>query len=48
MKRKLETSEMIFRVISYTLLCIFSLACLYPFVYAISASISVGHAVDYG
>ncbi len=48
MKRKLETSEMIFKVISYTLLCIFSLACLYPFVYAISASISGGHAVDYG
>ena len=48
MKRKLETSELIFKVISYTLLCIFSLACLYPFVYAISASISGGHAVDYG
>ncbi len=48
MKRKLETSEMIFKVISYTLLCIFSLACLYPFVYAISASISGAHAVEYG
>ena len=48
MKRKLETSEMIFKFISYTLLCVFSLACLYPFVYAISASISGGHAVDYG
>ena len=48
MKRKLETSEMIFKVISYTLLCVFSLACLYPFVYAISASISGANAVDYG
>ena len=48
MKRKLETSELIFKVISYTLLCIFSIACLYPFVYAISASISGDHAVDYG
>ena len=48
MKRKLETSELIFKVISYTLLCVFSLACLYPFVYAISASISGAHAVDYG
>ena len=48
MKRKLETSELIFKVISYTQLCIFSLACLYPFVYAISASISGAHAVDYG
>ena len=48
MKRKLDTSELIFKVISYTLLCVFSLACLYPFVYAISASISGAHAVDYG
>ena len=48
MKRKLEISERIFKVISYTFLCIFSLACLYPFLYAISASISGAHAVDYG
>ena len=47
MKRRLETSEMIFKVISYTLLCIFSLACLYPFLYAVSASISGKHAVEY-
>lgn len=40
MKRKLEVSELIFKVISYTLLTIFALCCLYPFVYAISASIS--------
>ena len=40
MKRKLETSELIFKIISYTLLTIFSLCCLYPFVYAISAAIS--------
>ncbi len=38
---------MIFKVISYTLLCIFSLACLYPFLYAVSASISGKHAVEY-
>lgn len=48
MKRKLEISELIFRVISCTLLTVFALLCLYPFVYAISASISGGHAVDYG
>ena len=48
MKRKLELSEQIFKVISYTFLCIFALACLYPFVYAVSASISGAHAVDYG
>ncbi len=47
MKRKLETSELIFKILSYTLLTIFALACLYPFVYAISASISGAHSVDY-
>ena len=47
MKRKLETSELIFKILSYTFLTIFSLACLYPFVYAVSSSISGAHAVDY-
>ena len=47
MKRKLEISELIFRVISCTLLAVFALCCLYPFVYAISASISGRHAVEY-
>ena len=47
MKRKLETTELIFRNISYVLLCVFSLACLYPFLYAVSASISGKHAVEY-
>ncbi|MCH5196107.1 MAG: carbohydrate ABC transporter permease [Oscillospiraceae bacterium] len=40
MKRKLEISELIFKVISYTLLTIFAIACLYPFLYTISGSIS--------
>ena len=48
MKRKLEISELIFKIISYTLLTVFALACLYPFVYAISASISTRDAVEYG
>ncbi len=48
MKRKLEISELLFKVISYTCLTIFSLLCLYPFVYAISASISGREAVEYG
>ena len=47
MKRKLEASELIFKIISYTLLTVFALACLYPFVYAVSASISGAHEVDY-
>ena len=48
MKRKLEISELIFKVVSYTLLTMFALCCLYPFIYVISASISGKAAVDYG
>ena len=48
MKRKLEISELIFKIVSYTLLTMFALCCLYPFVYVISASISGRTAVDYG
>ena len=47
MKRKLEVTELIFKIISYTLLTIFALACLYPFIYALSSSISGRHAVEY-
>ena len=47
MKRKLEISELVFKIISYLLLTVFALCCLYPFVYAISASISGRAAVDY-
>ena len=47
MKRKLEISELIFKIISYTLLTMFALCCLYPFIYSISAAISGADAVDY-
>ncbi|MBO4416100.1 MAG: carbohydrate ABC transporter permease [Lachnospiraceae bacterium] len=47
MKRRLEISELVFRIISYFLLTIFALSCLYPFVYAISAAISGRYYVDY-
>ena len=47
MKRKLEISELIFRILSYFFLTVFALMCLYPFVYAISASVSGRHAVEY-
>ena len=47
MKRKLEISELIFKIIAYTFLTVFALLCLYPFLYAISASISGRHAVEY-
>ncbi len=48
MKRKLEISELIFKILSYTFLTVFALCCLYPFVYAISAALSGRHAVEYG
>ena len=47
MKRKLEISELIFRLVSYILLTIFAIMCLYPFIYTISGSISGRHDVDY-
>ena len=47
MKRKLEISELIFKVLSYVLLTVFALMCLYPFIYAVSASMSGRHAVEY-
>ena len=47
MKRKLETSELIFKIISYTLLTMFAICCLYPFLYAVSSSISGRKAVEY-
>ena len=47
MKRKLEVSELIFKILAYTFLTVFALLCLYPFLYAISASVSGRHAVEY-
>ncbi|MDE6639197.1 MAG: carbohydrate ABC transporter permease [Acetatifactor sp.] len=47
MKRKLEISELIFKIISYTLLTIFAICCLYPFVYTISAAVSGEYVVRY-
>lgn len=47
MKRKLEISELIFKIISYTLLTIFAICCLYPFIYTISAAVSGRHVVEY-
>lgn len=42
---KLDTSEIIFKVISYAFLAIFALLCLYPLVFALSSAISSGTAV---
>ena len=48
MKRKLEISELIFKIISYVLLTVFALCCLYPFVFAISSAISGREIVENG
>ncbi|MBQ7326217.1 MAG: carbohydrate ABC transporter permease [Clostridia bacterium] len=48
MKRKLEISELIFKILSYLFLTVFAICCVYPFFYAISAAISGREAVEYG
>lgn len=48
MKRKLEISELVFKIISYVLLTFFAVCCLYPFLYTISAAVSGREAVEYG
>jgi putative aldouronate transport system permease protein len=46
--KRLDRTEIIFKILSYTLLTIFALACLYPFIYVLSASLSSRAAVDSG
>ena len=48
MKRKIEVSELVFKILSYVFLTVFAICCLYPFIYAISAAISGREAVEYG
>ncbi|MDE7161279.1 MAG: carbohydrate ABC transporter permease, partial [Anaeroplasmataceae bacterium] len=43
-----DTSEIIFKVLAYVLLTLFAIACLYPFIYLISASVSSVEAMDKG
>ncbi|MDE6407774.1 MAG: carbohydrate ABC transporter permease [Anaeroplasmataceae bacterium] len=44
--KRLDRSEIIFKVLAYVLLTLFSLACLYPFIFIISASVSSKAAMD--
>ena len=48
MKRKLEISELIFKILSYLFLTVFAICCVYPFLYAISAAVSSRDAVEAG
>ena len=48
MKRKTEKSELIFRIVAYFLLIIFSLMCVYPLIYSLAAAFSSADAVNKG
>ncbi len=46
--KRLDRTEIIFKVLSYVLLTLFAICCLYPFVYVLSGSLSSKGAVDAG
>ena len=46
--KRLDRTEVIFKILAYVLLTLFALCCLYPFVYVLSASLSSKDAVDQG
>jgi len=46
--KRLDRTEIIFKVLSYVLLTLFALCCLYPFVYVLSGSLSSKGAMDSG
>lgn len=45
MKRKMEVSELIFKIISYVLLIAFALLCLYPLLYVLGSTFSSADAI---
>lgn len=46
--KRLDKSEVAFKIFSYVLLTLFALACLYPFIYVISAAVSSKDAMNAG
>lgn len=48
MKRKLEKSELIFKIIAYVFLIIFAVMCIYPLIFALSAMFSSDTALTTG
>jgi putative aldouronate transport system permease protein len=46
--KRLDRTEIIFKILAYVLLTIFALCCLYTFIYVLSASLSSRAAVDSG
>ena len=48
MKRKTEVSELIFKIVAYLFLIVFSLMCLYPLIYALASAFSSTEAINGG
>ncbi|HIQ66466.1 MAG TPA: carbohydrate ABC transporter permease [Candidatus Coproplasma stercoravium] len=48
MKRKMEVSELIFKIVAYFFLIVFALMCVYPFLYAIGSAFSSQAANEAG
>ncbi|MDE6867571.1 MAG: carbohydrate ABC transporter permease [Clostridia bacterium] len=48
MKRKIEASELIFKIIAYVLLIIFAILCVYPLLYALGSTFSAWDSVRDG
>ena len=46
--KRLDRTEIIFKILSYVLLTLFAICCLYPFIYVLSGSLSSKGAVDSG
>ena len=46
--KRLDRTEIIFKILSYVLLTLFAICCLYPFVYVLSGSLSSKGAMDSG
>ena len=46
MMKRLDRTEIVFKIMSYVLLTLFALACLYPFIFILSCSVSSENAVD--
>lgn len=46
MMKRLDRTEIVFKIMSYILLTLFALACLYPFIFILSCSVSSENAVD--
>ena len=46
--KRLDKTEIIFKILSYAILTVFAICCLYPFIFILSASISSKSSVDAG